>query len=184
MALGGVAEPQWFCVRTAVNAEYSVCLGLAESKFRPYLPQYAGRRHRYGRDETVIRPLFPCYLFALFDPDDGERWATLPHGGVRGVRNVLIAPSGRLRLTRPGEIERLQALGRAGDGVICAGLPGMGPIQPAEIERGAKVQPLDGAWVNWMGVCEWSEGQRLGVLMSLFGRDQVVIMDRASVRVV
>ena len=37
---------------------------------------------------------------------------------------------------RAGEVERLQGLCRAGDGVICEGLPGLAPVQSVQIEVG------------------------------------------------
>src|ERR1700679_2103883 len=114
----------WYCIYTEPRDEYRVFNGLAEIGIRGYLARGLYPQQRYGRTEHIIRPLFPRYVLASFDLAD-DAWGKIRD--LRGSRGLLRAPSGSPQKARHGEVERLQALGRAGDGVICEGLPGMAP---------------------------------------------------------
>ena len=126
-ASGSVGLP-WFCFYTEPREEKQAFDGIVALGFAARFFRFLSFRRHYGRMEPMVKALFPRYVLASFDPD-ADAWGPILQ--VRGVRCVLAAPSGRPVQLRPGEVERLQALGRAADGVICEGLPGMVPVQPA-----------------------------------------------------
>ena len=178
-ASGSVGLP-WFCFYTEPREEKQAFDGIVALGFAALFFRFLSFRRHYGRMEPMVKTLFPRYVLASFDPD-ADAWGPILQ--VRGVRCVLAAPSGRPVQLRPGEVERLQALGRAADGVICEGLPGMVPVQPAQIEPGQRVRVSAGPMIDWSGVCEWSEDYRVGILMTMFGAQRVVEMDRRDVMV-
>lgn len=49
---------------------------------------------------------------------------------------------------------------------------------------GALVRMLDGPMSGFEGVCDWSDDQRVRVLLSLFGRDCPITVDQAAVELV
>lgn len=166
----------WFCVQTEPKSEHHALLALSEIGFKSYLPQIVVRQTRYGRTEAVIKPLFPSYLFATFDPATDE-WGLIYR--VRGVKRVFTNTAGRPVALRSGEIEHVMTSGRAGDGAIDPEAPAFPRIAP-----GASVRITGGAMTDWSGVCAWSTDERVGVLMTMFAAERVIPMSRASVEVV
>jgi transcription antitermination factor NusG len=149
-------------------------LWLSEAGWRCHLPQFVHRQRRYGRTEAVLRPIFPTYLFVSFDPHN-DPWGSILRLDHIVRRIFTSAPGCPLRL-RAGEVERLMAMGRAGDGVI--------DEESAPFGEGDVIQVLDGAFRDWTGICKWSVEDRVGVMLTLFAGDRVVKMPRESVRLV
>jgi transcriptional antiterminator RfaH len=172
---GSYTQP-WFCVQATPKSEYLALLGLAELGLKPYLPQIVVRQKRYGKTEPIIRPLFPPYLFVTFQPDVTD-WGLIFR--TRGVQRLLVGTTGKPMALRTGEIERLQSLGRAGDGVIDDQAPAFSPIAP-----GASVRIAEGPFVDWTGVCQWSTEERIGVMVTLFNAERVVPMPRSAVEII
>lgn len=148
-------------------------LRLSENSFRCHLPQFVQRQRRYGRDESVIRVYFPTYLFVAFDPD-ADPWGRILRFD-RLVRRIFTSAPGRPMALRDGEIERMMAMGRAGDGVVDPDATAMAPL-----DVGQKVRIRDGAFRDWTGICKWSAADRIGVLMTMFGGERVVPMARIA----
>lgn len=166
----------WFCVQTEPKSEHHALLALSEIGFRSYLPQTVVRHIRYGKREAVLRPLFPSYLFATFDPASDE-WGRIYR--VRGVKRVFTDPMGRPVALRSGEIEHVMASGRAGDGAIDPEAPAFDPIP-----HGSPVRVTGGPMTDWAGICAWSTDERIGVLMTMFNAERVIPMPRSSVEAV
>lgn len=169
----GRYEAPWYCVQTAHKSEYHALLGLSEIGFRGHLPQILVRQRRYGKDEEVIRPLFPSYLFLTPTSPESE-WGLVYR--TRGIQRVFTGPSGAPTPLRRGEVERLIAMGRAGDGVIDEQAPAFPTIAP-----GQSVKIIDGPMANWTGVCKWSTDARIGVLMTMFSSERLIPMPRSAV---
>lgn len=166
----------WFCVQTEHKSEHQALRALTEIGFKAFLPEIVVRQTRYGKTEAVIKPLFPSYLFATFDPVT-DQWGHIYR--ARGVKRVFTNTSGRPVALRIGEIEHVMAAGRAGDGAIDPEAPAFPRIAP-----GASVRITGGPMTDWAGVCAWSTDERIGVLMTMFNAERVVPMPRASVEVV
>ena len=160
----------WHCLQTAPNVEARVMGDVSAEGYRCHLPRYVVRQRRYGRVETVVRPLFPSYLLVAFDA------LTAPWGALlrlRDVRRFLTTSAGHPATIRHGEVEHLMAMGRAGDGAIDDA------VVPFPV--GATARVLDGAFEAHAGVCQWSTAQRVGLLLSMLGRDVSVAFDRNQV---
>lgn len=66
------SRPAWCVVSTYAAAEFRAERHLREQGFTTYLPLVLRRRtHRFipSRNQTVLSPLFPAYLFLQLDPD-------------------------------------------------------------------------------------------------------------------
>lgn len=163
------SDHRWFCVYTDPNAEPTVAAGIIETGFVAYLPRIVKRQKRYGRIETILRPAFPRYVLAALDLAC-DPWGLVLR--VRGVKRFLTAPSGLPVALRDGEVERLQRLGRASDGAIDEDEPAIHPGEQARALAG----PLEG----FAGICQWSDAQRVGMLMSMFGRNCAVTFNAAD----
>jgi transcriptional antiterminator RfaH len=76
----------WFVVRTQSRAEEKAMQHLTNQGFVVYLPRYRRRVRHARRNQIVLRPLFPGYLFVHLDPERC-RWRSI--NGTVGVREIL-----------------------------------------------------------------------------------------------
>jgi transcriptional antiterminator RfaH len=60
-------EPQWYLIRTKQHKERLVQHQLAEFVPNTFLPLLRANQLQWGRIAQTIVPLFPCYIFSLFD---------------------------------------------------------------------------------------------------------------------
>lgn len=75
----------WYAIHTKPGREESVAARLRGAGIELYSPRLQARRYLRGRCRDVVEPLFPCYLFARFDPDSCLWMITY----TRGVRKVV-----------------------------------------------------------------------------------------------
>ena len=76
----------WFVVQTQPHGEVKAKRHLTNQGFVPYLPVYRRRVRHARRNELVLRPLFPGYLFVQLDPEL-HRWRSI--NGTVGVQRIL-----------------------------------------------------------------------------------------------
>jgi transcriptional antiterminator RfaH len=79
-------QAEWFVVRTQPRAEEKAMRHLTNQGFVGYLPRYQRQVRHARRSKSVLRPLFPSYLFVHLDPDLC-RWRSI--NGTIGVREIL-----------------------------------------------------------------------------------------------
>ena len=78
----------WYAVHTRPQAELKAFENLRRQGYRAYLPRYRTRTTHARRVQTVLRPLFPRYLFAGLDRT-AMRWR--PILSTFGVSDVVRA---------------------------------------------------------------------------------------------
>ncbi len=144
------SAPQWFALRVRSNREKVTALALNGKGYEVFLPTYQkGASRRSGPS-----PLFPGYLFTLFDLNDRLPILVLP--GVVHIVGLGKSPAP----IDPAEIESLRI-------VVEAGLP----INPAEsFTVGQKVRIEQGPLASAYGVIAGVRSQRLIVTISLLQR--------------
>jgi transcriptional antiterminator RfaH len=161
---------RWLCVHTGPGQEDLAKNRITELGIPAWLPRW--------RSEGRIRPLFPRYLFVQVDLDAGLWPAIFRQPGV-----VTILGTRSTRLERPATVpaEVLDILWQqcAADGVIY-------PPEPAPVDRttpipcGTKVQLASGAMIGLTGICLWSDGKRVRLLLEILGRGVAVTVPRAT----
>lgn len=103
-----IRTPRWACVYTHPQAEIWADTNLRRAGYRTYLPTYAARvRDRVvpTLHHTVVRPLFPRYLFLLFDHLEAS-WS--PIRATPGVAD-LVRSGSEPAYVRAGAVEALEA---------------------------------------------------------------------------
>jgi transcription antitermination factor NusG len=170
---------RWFVVSVEPRTEAKVEKALQAAGFGTFVPTVIAerikRRFRWGRwyDETRRREViaFPTYVFVSFDPTH-IRWryiAQIAH--VRGV----MGPTPETPQPVPDSAMAVlmsAAYDRA-----------MNPSQAeALIRAGIAVEVVNGPFANQVGICEWADGKRVALSLSLFGRETKVTLDAADVR--
>lgn len=152
----------WFCIKSkprqeAVAARHLKNLGEVEVVF----PRVRRTRRGHEKNQLVIEPLFPGYLFIKFVPEDY-------HGSVRSTRGVLhlVSKNGKAVEVDSQVIAELQALGP--EGILS--------LLDAELKLGSKIKVIRGIFAGSEGeVIKLANSQkRIAVLMSLLGAEQAV----------
>lgn len=150
----------WYAVQSRAHEENRAESNLARQGFETWLPRYWKKRRHAGRAESVLRPLFPRYLFVSLDLD-AERWRKIL--STYGVMN-LVGTSDGPTLIPDGIIEALKA--RADD-------DGAFTLAHARrLRKGDAVHITGGAMEALSGVFEEiDDRQRVVVLLQLLGRE-------------
>lgn len=148
----------WFVVRTQSRAEQKAEQHLTNQGFAAYLPRYRRRVRHARRNEIVLRPLFPGYLFVHLDPVHC-RWRSI--NGTVGVREILTNGDAPLAVC-DRIIDEIRA--REDDS-------GVVKLVAPSFARGQVVRMLEGPLVDVSGLFEeMRDENRVVLLVSLLGR--------------
>ena len=161
---GSLATPRmscgrhrWYCAWTHPRHEYSALQALIERQWDCYLPLCLERgNHRPDR----IVPLFPRYLFVLFDAAADQWGGICRTPGVGGIiRHGWETPTPLPNSVIDNLISRTSARNIVDD-------PADLPRQ--DIPRGASVSVVGGAFDGMAGIVAMSGPERCSVLIRLF----------------
>jgi transcriptional antiterminator RfaH len=151
------SEAPWIVVNTRPHAEPLALDNLRRQAFETYCPMLRKRRSHARRVDTVLRPLFPGYLFAR-PRATGSRWR--PILSTHGVRSVVRAGE-QPSLIDHQFIASLKA--REIDGAIAR------PAKPYEV--GQQVQITDGPFDGIVTtIIDLDEEERVVVLLEVLKR--------------
>jgi transcriptional antiterminator RfaH len=161
---------RWYVVHTQAQGESRADLNLRRQGFVTYLPRYLRSRRHARRTETVVRPLFPRYLFVALDVAC-DRWRAVQ--STFGVSNLVVIGNDPVPLP-DGVVDEIRA--REGvQGYVKLGLP-------AGVRPGSPVRLVDGIFADYLGVLErLADDRRVAVLLNLLGREVRVFVPAASV---
>lgn len=159
----------WAVVQVQPRAEDKARHHLANQGFTPYLPRYRRRVRHARRTESVLRPLFPGYLFVRLDPAK-SRWRSI--NGTVGVRRVLTDGDAPRRV--PEHIIREIVAREDESGAIV--------LLPPSLARGQTVRIIDGPFADCDGLFqEMRDDQRVVLLFTLLGREVRTVVPIAAV---
>jgi transcriptional antiterminator RfaH len=162
--------PSWYAVHTHPREELKALNHLRRQDYRVYLPCYAKKIRHARRNERVIRPFFPRYLFVHLN---------LASMGWRSIRstvgvNDLVCFGDQPAPLPAGVIEALQGQENA-----------EGLIQIARQnfpKRGDSIVILSGPFARQLGLCDGvSDNERVAILLELLGRKVRVVIDAEAV---
>lgn len=162
---------RWHVVLTVTNGEARALDNLQRQGFEAYLPRIEKQRRHARKVETVLRPLFPRYLFVRFDPA-GDHWR--PILSTYGVTTLLRRGPDPLPVPA-GIVESIQSREAAGELVARSPLAGLKP--------GDKVMVAHGPFADATGeLVSMTEERRVAILLDLLGgkvlarfpRDQIL----------
>ena len=173
--LGGVVR--WYLLQTEPNRAFEALRAVASIPgIKPWLATEVARRVvlRNGRPvmvngqrkrEEVLKPLFGSYMFAAFDAY-GDAWAPLLRRNREFCTVRLFTDTAFRPIPLPvGDVEAIQARGRAGDGAIDLEAPAFPPLP-----LGAPVRLTDSPFTEIGKVVRATEAGRVEIL---FGRLRV-----------
>jgi len=159
MAPGTDPGIAWYAVHTRPQAEAKALENLLRQGYQAYLPRYCTQISHARRRQTVLRPLFPRYLFAGVDRG-AMRWR--PILSTIGVSDLVRA--GDQPMPVPSDIiERLREQEQAGAFERLA--------RQRTLRLGELVRISTGAFEDMVGrLVELRDQDRVVVLLELLGR--------------
>lgn len=181
-----IDEPRWYCIRTEFGAEITADMAIRTAEFETFFPMLwiaplPARRTEMGRlmpaqSERLV-PLFRRYIFARFLRSDPS-WRRI--ATMRGVERIFsTSPTTPIPVPDVAiDIVRKQC---HPNGVVYP--PGHGEKRAA-MEIGAIGRIPNSAFPDLVGICDWSEGDRVRLLMSIMGRQVPVTVDRSAVEII
>jgi len=166
---------RWYCAATLPQAENRAVLNLRALGFNVYLPQFVKKVQRARapwKTEHRVVPLFPAYLFLSFDVelDPWEEAAT-----CAGVRRLFGCTPLTPTPVEHGAVERIMSE------------PVIEPdptARPLPIPVGSLVRTVAGPLSDLNLLCTWSTEERVGTMMTLFGRATPLTLERSQVYLV
>ena len=149
---------RWYVAYTQPLAERRAVAHLERQGFDAYLPQCRRIRRHARREETVLRPLFPRYVFVALDLDV-DRWHAV--NGTMGVSR-LVCHGERPTALPEGVVEGLRT-SQLEEGAV--------PLSRLVLfDNGARLRVLDGAFVGQTGTYHgMTEAERVVLLFDLIG---------------
>jgi transcriptional antiterminator RfaH len=151
---------RWYVVQTLPRQEERADENLLRQGYRSWLPRMRRCRRHARRIDSVVVPLFPCYLFLQLEIPV-QRWRSV--NGTFGVIRLLCR--GDAPLAAPvGLVEQLMA--RADEsGAVTPAPP------PRRFVKGEALKVIDGPFAELEGLFEEMSGpDRVVVLLKLLGR--------------
>jgi transcription antitermination factor NusG len=168
---GSHSGARWYCVQTVRGRESEVRDRLEAQGFGTFLPLV-----QVARDgKAVMEVAFPSYAFVRFDVA-AQQWRCIH--STRGVRRLFSTAPERPTPMRDAAFARLLAEGIA--------KPLTDDLPAKLYQAGVMLRVADGAspWCDKQGMCLWSDGERVTLMMQLFGRDTPLTLHRRQVSLV
>jgi transcriptional antiterminator RfaH len=164
---GGDNE-RWYLVRTKPQKETLVQFKLDGFVSRTLLPRMRTQRLRNGIFTESLAPLFPCYLFALFELES-SLYKVLHTVGVAGVVCAGSIPS-------EVDVSIIEEIGRRGQN-------GIVELQQRMFSAGERVRLTDGPMEGFAGIFEHyrSGSKRVALLLNAVGANVKVVLPASSV---
>jgi transcriptional antiterminator RfaH len=160
----------WYAVHTRPQAELQALENLLRQGYQAYLPRYRTQISHARRLQTVLRPLFPRYLFAGIDRA-AMRWR--PVLSTIGVSDVIRAGDEPAPLPA-GLVERMQEQEAAGAFEAL--------VRQRSLRLGDLVRVTAGAIEDMIGrLVELHDQDRVVVLLELLGRSVRTERETAAV---
>lgn len=160
----------WYAVHTRPHAEAKALENLLRQGYEAYLPRYRTEIRHARRRQTVLRPLFPRYLFAGIDRN-AMRWR--PILSTAGVSD-LVRSGGEPMPIAADIVEALRQ--REGAGAFDASARRRLP------QLGGLVRISAGAFEDLIGrLVELCDQDRVVVLLDLLGRKVRAQIEAVSV---
>jgi len=148
----------WYVVRTKTCLEERAIWHLGNQGFKTYLPRYRKQIRHARKIETVLRPLFPGYVFVWLDV--GQGWRSI--NGTVGV----------ISLVRFGDTPRPVPTAMVDAVRAREDTTGSVTLAPVGLSKGDRVSVREGALAEYTALLEdVSDEKRVILLIELMGRE-------------
>lgn len=162
-------ETRWYLAQLKPNGQNLAERNLNRQNFRTFLPMQEKTARRNGRFASVLRPLFPGYIFVAFNPARGA-WRAI--NSTQGVTKLV--SFGRFPTSLPrGLVSELMLRCDEGGKLL----------PPQNLTPGDKVTLTSGAFSEFVATVERiAPDRRVWVLLDLMGRTTRVAVEPECIR--
>lgn len=160
---------RWYVAQTHPRKELSAVDHLRRQGYATFFPQFRVSHIRRHRRETVLKPVFPGYVFVAFDVSSAG-WTSI--NSTRGVRRLVGSGSGRPQPVPASVMELIQR--RCRGEIMLELLEQLHPGDLVQINTGPLAQRI-------AKVERLEEGERVALLFEIMGTEQVITMDQGAI---
>tara|TARA_R110002124_G_scaffold281837_1_gene456521 strand:- start:29 stop:556 length:528 start_codon:yes stop_codon:yes gene_type:complete len=162
-------DKSWFLAQLKPNCANLADRHLKRQGFKTFLPLEEEARWRNGKNVTVMRPLFPGYIFVAFDVERGL-WHTV--NSTYGISRLV--SFGQKPAMVPPELMVQLAMRCDARGIL---------LPPKLLKPGDKVTLTKGPFANFVAeVDKVSPDRRVWVLMEIMGSQAKVSVNAEQLR--
>lgn len=184
--MAAAAHSAYFVVQTRHQREFVARDALRDAGFNCYLPRYIRRTRHSGRYIRTPQPLFSQYLFVLLPlvrvPNTKHRQAGGEWRRINSQRGVdrLLCSTAESPLPVPGDVIRAIRAREDDDGYVRLGDLPEDQLQPEppSYQAGQPVRVTRGAYAGSNALFSLDAGERVTVMLRIFGRDTPTILPR------
>lgn len=151
---------EWFCAETYYAQEAVAVEELTRQSFETFLPQVWERRTKNRKIIRVEVPMFPGYVFMRFDRQH-DNWPVILN--TKGIR-ALLGPHKSSPTAVPADLIHAIADNATHLNAEFAAMARAKLV-------GRRLRVTTGPWFGFEGQCVMHRGERVRLLMSLFGRE-------------
>ena len=160
---------RWYVAQTHPRKELSAIEHLTRQGYVTFFPRFRFSQTRRQRCDTVLKPVFPGYVFVAFDASS-PGWTSI--NSTRGVRRLISSGIGR---PQPVPVTAMELIQKRCRGQIMLEL--LDELQPGDL-----VQINTGPLANRVAKVErLAEGDRVALLFEIMGTEQVITVDQGSI---
>lgn len=167
---------RWYVIQTKSNQEELAVKEVKNQNFKVFYPTYIFHKpnKRLKITEKQVKPLFPSYIFVMFDPTR-DRWKCL--NSTRGCVGLVGCGEEYVSPLPEGCVEEMIANSDAN-----GHLPLKNTMDKVvNFHKGMKLGIHGDSYVGLVGDYQESKGNRVTLLLTLLNQKVRVILDKASV---
>lgn len=159
---------RWYVAETLPGREGVAIQNLRRQAFRGFCPRFRKLRKHARRQDVVLVPLFPGYVFIALDPER-EPWRSI--NGTFGIRRLIGSDGSRPRPMPEAAMEQILARCADGaDGIVTRLLD--------DPEPGRRVRIINGPFADSLASIESLDGRgRVRILLDILGGECPVSMN-------
>ncbi len=158
----------WYAIYTKPKKEEMVAGSLRQAGMEVYNPKLKVRKYLRGQFTDVVEPLFPCYIFARFNPE-ASLWMIRYTRGVKKVVSSTDTPW-------PVDGDMIKLIrSREDNGIIT--------LKYETYKKGDRVSIANGPFAGLTGIFErpMKGNERVVLLLNAVTYQARVVVERASV---
>jgi transcriptional antiterminator RfaH len=162
-SMAGSEVSDWYLVRTKPQKERWVQDQLKNVAAEAFLPLLRSRTRCFGKMMTIVKPLFPCYLFAQFNLK--ERYFEVKY--TSGVHS-LVSLGGEPVVVPQAIVEEIK----------CRGVEGVVELPRRKLSPGEKIRIVDGPFRDIEAIFDryLSGSERVAILLDAIGASAVRVV--------
>ncbi|RTR35974.1 transcription/translation regulatory transformer protein RfaH [Shewanella canadensis] len=173
----------WYLLYCKPRGEARAQQNLALQQIDTYLPVIATKAVKAGRSSVRTAPLFPCYLFAYFDPQVtsvSRIHSTRGVSRIVGCKELMTSIDDEIiNAIKLRERELVAELSESAD----VELNQLKPAVEPEFTEGDKVTFTEGPFVDLDGIfAEKSGDKRCHILFEIMGQQKRVTVPKSSIK--